>query len=44
MQADRTYQVDLDLVAGGQATDQVRAIATGVLGDGENRSDVVARV
>lgn len=44
VQAHRPRRVDLDLVAGGQAADQVRAAATGVLGDRENRWDVVTRM
>ena len=38
------HQVDLDLVAGGDAAHQRGARRAGVLGDGEDRRDVVARV
>ncbi|MCP2280720.1 hypothetical protein APR09_006329 [Nocardia amikacinitolerans] len=44
VQADSAHQVDLDLVAGGQAADQLGSGAAGVLGDGEDRRDVVAGV
>ncbi len=44
VQADRLDQVDLDLVAGGDAADQVRAAGADVLGDGQDRRDVVAGV
>ncbi len=44
VQADRLHQVDLDLVAGGDAAQQGGAVRAGVLRDGEDRRDVVARV
>ena len=44
VQADGLDQVHLDLVAGGDAADQVLAAGADVLGDGEDRRDVVARV
>ncbi|BAS12953.1 hypothetical protein AHiyo8_12560 [Arthrobacter sp. Hiyo8] len=44
VQADGLDQVDLDFVAGGDAADQVLAARADVLGDGEDRRDVVARV
>ena len=44
VQADGLDQVDLDLVAGGDAADQVPAAGTDVLGDGQDRGDVVTRV
>src|SRR5690606_17205902 len=44
VQADRLDEVDLDLVAGRDATDEVTAGAPGVLGDGDDRGDVVAGV
>ena len=44
VQADGLDQVDLDLVAGGDAADQVLAAGAHVLGHGEDRRDVVARV
>ena len=42
VQADRADQVDLDLVAGGQTADQVGAARHRLLGDREDRRDVVA--
>jgi len=44
VQADGLDQVDLDLITGRDAADQVLAAGTDVLGDGEDRRDVVARV
>ncbi len=44
VQADPLDQVDLDLVAGRDAADQVGAAEAEVLGDGEQRRDVVAGV
>ena len=44
VQADRAHEVDLDLVAGRDAAHERRAVATDVLGDREDRRDVVARV
>src|SRR5699024_1998031 len=41
VQTDRTHQVHLQLVAGRDAADQVVAGAAGVLGDREDRGDVV---
>ena len=44
VQADGLDQVHLDLVAGGDAADQVRSAGADVLGDGQEGRDVVARV
>ena len=44
VEADAFDQVDLDFVAGGDAADQGFAVEALVLGDGEDRRDVVARV
>ena len=44
VQADGLDQVHLDLVAGGDGADQVGAVGAHVLGDGEDRRDVIARV
>ena len=44
VQADGLDQIDLDLVAGGDAADQVLARGPGVLGDGQDRRDIVRRV
>src|SRR5699024_705158 len=41
VQADRAHQVHLQLVPGGDAADQIVAGAAGVLGDREDRGDVV---
>ena len=42
VQADAGDQIDLDFIAGGKAADQVSAGFAGMLGDGQNRRDVVA--
>ena len=42
VQADRLHEVDLDFIAGGQTTDQLRAGFAGLLGHRENRWNVVA--
>ena len=44
VQADRAHQVHLQLVAGGEAADQIATGAAGVLGDGEDRGNVVPGV
>ncbi len=44
VQADSPNQVDLDLVAGRQTTNQVSTVTAGVLSDGEDRRDVVSGV
>ena len=44
VQADGLHQVHLDFVAGGNPAQKVRAGGPGVLGHGEDRRDVVARV
>jgi len=44
VQADGAHEVDLDLVAGQQALEQLGTVGAGVLGDGEEGRDVVARV
>jgi hypothetical protein len=44
VQADRLHQVDLDLIAGGDSAHEVGSGASDVLGDREDRGDVVARV
>src|SRR6185437_6321378 len=44
VQADGLDQVHLDLVAGGNAADQVLSARSDVLGHGEDRWDVIARV
>jgi hypothetical protein len=44
MQADRLHQIHLDLIAGGDAADQVRPIGAHVLGDSQDRRNVVAWV
>jgi hypothetical protein len=44
VQADGLHQVHLDLVAGGNAADQVSAGGAGVLCDGQQRRNVVAGV
>ncbi len=42
VQADPAHQVDLDLVAGGDAAHERGPVEAAVLGDGEDRRDVVA--
>src|SRR5699024_11295852 len=44
VQADGVHQGDLHLVRGGDGADQLGAGGTGVLGDGEQRGDVVTGV
>ena len=44
VEAHAADEVDLDLVAGGDAADQVVAGGAAVLGDGDDRRDVVAGV
>ena len=44
VEADAADEVDVDLVGGGQAADEVAAALAGLLGGGEDRRDVVARV
>jgi hypothetical protein len=44
VEADALDEVDLDLVAGRDAADQVRAADALVLSDGQDRGDVVTRV
>src|SRR5699024_3688028 len=44
VQGDGAHQVDLQLVAGGQRSDQLLAGAAHVLADGQDRRDVVGRV
>src|SRR5690606_18326108 len=44
VQADRLHQVDLDLVPSDDAVQKVGAVAAQMLGDGEDRRDVITRV